>query len=74
MRFSFEEVIEYISQEADIVPGDLLGSGTIGMGCGLERDSYLKPGMTVELEAEGIGALRNILGEQGPRSPIGAAL
>ncbi len=74
MHLSFEEVIEYISQEADVVPGDLLGSGTIGMGCGLERDKYLKPGMTVELEAEGIGVLRNIVGEQGPHSPIGAAV
>jgi 2-keto-4-pentenoate hydratase/2-oxohepta-3-ene-1,7-dioic acid hydratase in catechol pathway len=72
MRFSFEQVIEYISQEAEVVPGDLLGSGTIGMGCGLEHDRYLKPGTTVELEAEGIGVLRNVVGEKGPRSSIGA--
>ncbi|HEX4008837.1 MAG TPA: fumarylacetoacetate hydrolase family protein [Solirubrobacteraceae bacterium] len=72
MHFSFEQIIEFISQEADIVPGDLLGSGTIGMGCGFERDRYLKPGMTIELEAEGIGLLRNVLGEKGPRSEIGA--
>lgn len=72
MHFSFEQIIEFISQEADIVPGDLLGSGTIGMGCGFERDRYLTPGMTVELEAEGIGLLRNVLGEKGPRSEIGA--
>ncbi|HUO72601.1 MAG TPA: fumarylacetoacetate hydrolase family protein [Solirubrobacteraceae bacterium] len=72
MQFSFEQIIEFISQESDIVPGDLLGSGTIGMGCGFERDRYLEPGMTVELEAEGIGLLRNVLGEKGPRSQIGA--
>jgi hypothetical protein len=28
--------------------------------------------MTVELEAEGIGLLRNSVGEKGPRSSIGA--
>lgn len=75
MHFSFEQIIEFITQEADIVPGDLLGSGTIGMGCGFERDRYLVPGMTIELEAEGIGLLRNKLGEQTPpalRSAIGA--
>jgi 2-keto-4-pentenoate hydratase/2-oxohepta-3-ene-1,7-dioic acid hydratase in catechol pathway len=75
MHFSFEQIIEFISQEADVVPGDLLGSGTIGMGCGFERDRYLTPGMTIELEAEGIGLLRNTLGDQTPpalRSAIGA--
>ena len=75
MHFSFEQIIEFITQEADVVPGDLLGSGTIGMGCGFERDRYLTPGMTIELEAEGIGLLRNTLGPQTPpalRSSIGA--
>jgi 2-keto-4-pentenoate hydratase/2-oxohepta-3-ene-1,7-dioic acid hydratase in catechol pathway len=75
MHFSFEQIIEFITQEADVVPGDLLGSGTIGMGCGFERNRFLTPGMTVELEAEGIGLLRNTLGDQTPlalRSAIGA--
>jgi 2-keto-4-pentenoate hydratase/2-oxohepta-3-ene-1,7-dioic acid hydratase in catechol pathway len=71
MHFSFAEIIEYITQEAEIQPGDLLGSGTIGNGCGAERNRYLDPGMTVELEAEGIGVLRNRIGDQGPRSMIG---
>lgn len=65
MHFTFAQIIEYITQEADIVPGDLIGSGTIGGGCGLEFGRYLSPGMSVELEAEGIGTLRNIVGEKG---------
>jgi 2-keto-4-pentenoate hydratase/2-oxohepta-3-ene-1,7-dioic acid hydratase in catechol pathway len=64
MHFSFEDIIEYISMEAEIQPGDLLGSGTIGNGCGMEMGRYLEPGMTVELEAEGIGILRNRLAPQ----------
>jgi 2-keto-4-pentenoate hydratase/2-oxohepta-3-ene-1,7-dioic acid hydratase in catechol pathway len=73
MHFSFEQIIEYMSQEADVVPGDLLGSGTIGMGCGFERDRYLSPGDSVELEAEGIGLLRNTVAEKTAwRSQIGA--
>jgi 2-keto-4-pentenoate hydratase/2-oxohepta-3-ene-1,7-dioic acid hydratase in catechol pathway len=59
MHFSFEEIVEYASQEATLRPGDLLGSGTIGGGCGFEFDRYLEPGATVELWGEGIGTLRN---------------
>ena len=59
MHFSFEEIVEYASQEATLKPGDLLGSGTIGGGCGLEFGRYLEPGSTVELWGEGIGTLRN---------------
>lgn len=59
MHFSFEQIIEYTSQEATLQPGDLLGSGTVGKGCGLELGRWLTPGCIVELEAEGIGVLRN---------------
>lgn len=59
MQHSFGEMIEHLSQNLYIHPGDMLGSGTVGMGCGLEMDRYLEPGDTVELEVEGIGTLRN---------------
>jgi 2-keto-4-pentenoate hydratase/2-oxohepta-3-ene-1,7-dioic acid hydratase in catechol pathway len=61
MQHSFAEMIEYTSQNLYLRPGDVLGSGTVGMGCGLEMDRYLDPGDTVELEVEGIGTLRNRL-------------
>jgi 2-keto-4-pentenoate hydratase/2-oxohepta-3-ene-1,7-dioic acid hydratase in catechol pathway len=61
MHFSFEDIIEFVTMEATIQPGDLLGSGTIGLGCGLEQNRFLTPGSVVELEAEGIGVLRNRL-------------
>ncbi|MBS1678310.1 MAG: fumarylacetoacetate hydrolase family protein [Actinobacteria bacterium] len=69
MHFSFEEIIEYSTLDGVVEPGDLLGSGTIGGGCGLEFDRYLEPGSTVELEADGIGLLRNRVGErtEGPQ-------
>jgi 2-keto-4-pentenoate hydratase/2-oxohepta-3-ene-1,7-dioic acid hydratase in catechol pathway len=72
MRFSFEEIIEWTSQEQTLQPGDLLGSGTIGNGCGLELDRWLREGSVVELEAEGIGVLRNRVGTKGdgPRRAI----
>jgi 2-keto-4-pentenoate hydratase/2-oxohepta-3-ene-1,7-dioic acid hydratase in catechol pathway len=65
MYFTFEQIIEWTSQEMTLRPGDLLGSGTIAKGCGLELDRWVEEGATVELEAEGIGVLRNVVGFKG---------
>jgi 2-keto-4-pentenoate hydratase/2-oxohepta-3-ene-1,7-dioic acid hydratase in catechol pathway len=59
MRFSFTEIIAYLSNEEWIYPGDVLGSGTVGRGCGAEIDRWIKPGDVVEAEVEGIGVLAN---------------
>src|SRR5919198_443465 len=59
MRFTFAQIVEWVSQEQPLHPGDLLGSGTVGRGCGLELDRWLRPGSVVELSADGIGVLRN---------------
>ena len=74
MRFSFPEVISHLSQEQTLHPGDVLGSGTVGRGCGLELDRWLAPGDVVELEAEGIGVLRNVVGPKHDPPPPGAGL
>ncbi len=65
MHFSYEEIIEWTTQEETLQPGDLLGSGTVGRGCGLELNRWLTEGCVVELEAEGIGTLRNTVGHKG---------
>jgi 2-keto-4-pentenoate hydratase/2-oxohepta-3-ene-1,7-dioic acid hydratase in catechol pathway len=62
MRFSFADVIAHLSEEQTLQPGDVLGSGTVGRGCGLELDRWIAPGDVVELEVEGIGTLRNRVG------------
>lgn len=59
MHFSFADMIAYISEDETLYPGDFLGSGTVGGGCGVELDKWLKPGDVIELEVEGIGVLRN---------------
>jgi 2-keto-4-pentenoate hydratase/2-oxohepta-3-ene-1,7-dioic acid hydratase in catechol pathway len=59
MRWKFEDLIAYISRSETLYPGEFLGSGTIGNGCGLEAQRFLKPGDEVELEVEGIGVLKN---------------
>ncbi len=59
MLFTFEEMIAYVSSDETIHAGEFFGSGTVGNGCGLELDRYLKHGDLIELEVEGLGILRN---------------
>jgi len=59
MHWSFEDLIAHISRSETLHPGEFLGSGTVGTGCGLELGRFLAPGDVVELEVEGIGVLRN---------------
>jgi 2-keto-4-pentenoate hydratase/2-oxohepta-3-ene-1,7-dioic acid hydratase in catechol pathway len=59
MQFTWEEIIEYCSQDETLHPGEVFGSGAVGGGCGSENDKWIKPGDTVEFEIEGIGVLRN---------------
>jgi 2-keto-4-pentenoate hydratase/2-oxohepta-3-ene-1,7-dioic acid hydratase in catechol pathway len=64
MLFTFPQVIAHLSQEQPLLPGDVLGSGTVGRGCGLELDRWIEPGDVVELEVQGIGVLRNTVGRR----------
>ncbi|MCA9298522.1 MAG: fumarylacetoacetate hydrolase family protein, partial [Phycisphaerales bacterium] len=59
MHWRFEDFIEHISRGETLHPGELLGSGTVGGGCGLEHLRFLEDGDVVELEVERIGVLRN---------------
>jgi 2-keto-4-pentenoate hydratase/2-oxohepta-3-ene-1,7-dioic acid hydratase in catechol pathway len=59
MRYSFAELISYMSRDETIHAGEFIGSGTFGGGCGLELDRWLSPGDVVELDVDGLGVLRN---------------
>jgi 2-keto-4-pentenoate hydratase/2-oxohepta-3-ene-1,7-dioic acid hydratase in catechol pathway len=59
MHHRFEDVIAFVSTSETLHPGEVLGSGTVGTGCGLEQGRYLSPGDVVELEIDRIGVLRN---------------
>lgn len=59
MYHSFAEIIEHVSQSETLHPGDVLGSGTVGGGCGLEHGKFLESGSTITLHADGIGTLEN---------------
>jgi 2-keto-4-pentenoate hydratase/2-oxohepta-3-ene-1,7-dioic acid hydratase in catechol pathway len=59
MYHPFPKLIARASLSETLQPGDFFGSGTVGGGCGLELDRWIKPGDVIELEVEGIGVLRN---------------
>jgi 2-keto-4-pentenoate hydratase/2-oxohepta-3-ene-1,7-dioic acid hydratase in catechol pathway len=58
-HWTFEQMIAHVSMEETLYPGDILGSGTVGFGCGLELDRWIQPGDVIELEIERLGVLRN---------------
>ena len=67
MTWKVEELIAYASKGETIWPGELLGSGTVGTGSGAEHGKKLHPGDVIELEVQGIGVLRNRIGQPEPR-------
>lgn len=73
MDWTFAEIVERCAYGADILPGDVIGSGTVGTGCFLELNGtgllndpnykvqWLQPGDVVEMEIEGLGKLKNTI-------------
>ena len=67
MRWKFEDLIAYVSQDETLYPGEFFGSGTGTVPesgsnrccCGLEMGRFLKAGDSIELEVEKIGTLTN---------------
>lgn len=73
MDWTFAEIIERCAYGADVLPGDVIGSGTVGTGCFLELNGtgllhdpqytpqWLKDGDEVEMEITGLGRLINMI-------------
>ncbi|MFB6455752.1 fumarylacetoacetate hydrolase family protein [Chitinophaga sp. Hz27] len=71
MDWTFAEILERCAYGANILPGDVIGSGTVGTGCFLElngtgklnnpdyKEQWLQPGDVVEMEIAGLGLLKN---------------
>src|SRR5690606_22832777 len=65
MDWSWDEMLAYASRGTTLLPGDVIGSGTVPLGCLVERartegDSFrgwLQPGDVVRLEVEQLGAV-----------------
>jgi len=59
MQHSFADILAHISSAETIYAGEVIGSGTVGTGCGLEIGKRLQDGDIFELEIENIGILTN---------------
>jgi fumarylacetoacetate (FAA) hydrolase len=73
MDWTFAEIIERASYGVDLLPGDIIGSGTVGTGCFLElngtgklndpeyQEQWLQDGDVVEMNIEELGTLSNTI-------------
>jgi 2-keto-4-pentenoate hydratase/2-oxohepta-3-ene-1,7-dioic acid hydratase in catechol pathway len=59
MQHTFADILAHISSSETIYPGEVIGSGTVGTGCGLETGKRLQDGDMFELEIDNIGILAN---------------
>jgi len=61
LYYSWATIIEQAGRNTRLLPGDVIGSGTVGSGCILEHGDgrWLQRGDVVELEIEGIGVLES---------------
>jgi 2-keto-4-pentenoate hydratase/2-oxohepta-3-ene-1,7-dioic acid hydratase in catechol pathway len=65
MIFSFRKIVAYISTFTTLVPGDTILCGTpTGAGARFDPPIWLKPGDVIEVEAGGIGTLRNPVADE----------
>jgi 2-keto-4-pentenoate hydratase/2-oxohepta-3-ene-1,7-dioic acid hydratase in catechol pathway len=63
--FGIPYLLNYISTFTTLVPGDIIVTGTpTGAGARFDPPRYLKPGDVVEVEADGIGVLRNPVADE----------
>lgn len=71
MRHTLGEMVAYASLGERLVPGELLATGTIPGCSGMESGHWLAPGDEIELRIDGIGSLRNLVGQPGRVGRLG---
>jgi 2-keto-4-pentenoate hydratase/2-oxohepta-3-ene-1,7-dioic acid hydratase in catechol pathway len=59
MRYSMAEAIAHVSQSEQLYPGELLCTGTLPGGSGMELGHWLAPGDELRLEIDGIGVIEH---------------
>jgi 2-keto-4-pentenoate hydratase/2-oxohepta-3-ene-1,7-dioic acid hydratase in catechol pathway len=78
LYWSFAEMVSYASRGTRVVPGDVIGSGTVGTGCILELSRvhgadaypYLRAGDLVRLEGGPLGAIEARIAAGRPAVPL----
>jgi 2-keto-4-pentenoate hydratase/2-oxohepta-3-ene-1,7-dioic acid hydratase in catechol pathway len=64
MTWTFADIVSYSSIDEPIVPGECMAGGAPPRGCGADIGRWVQPGDVIECEIEGIGVLRNVLGDR----------
>jgi 2-keto-4-pentenoate hydratase/2-oxohepta-3-ene-1,7-dioic acid hydratase in catechol pathway len=59
MRYSMAEAIAHVSRSEQLYPGELLATGTLPGGSGVELGHWLVPGDQLRLEIDGIGVIEH---------------
>jgi fumarylacetoacetate (FAA) hydrolase len=67
MYWTWPQILAHASRDTKLMPGDVIGSGTVGTGCILEltpekTGGWLQPGDRVSLFVERLGELENSVG------------
>jgi 2-keto-4-pentenoate hydratase/2-oxohepta-3-ene-1,7-dioic acid hydratase in catechol pathway len=57
MHHRWDRVISYVSRSETLYAGEVIGSGTVNGGCGLEQERFLHHGARIDITASGIGTL-----------------
>ena len=78
LHWTFGEMISYASRGTTLMPGDVIGSGTVGTGCilelsavhGSQRYPWLRPGDRVRVEVEQLGAVETRILPGAPVHPL----
>ncbi len=69
MYWTFSQIIAYTARDENLLTGDLMGSGTVPGGCGMEMDRWIQPGDVVEIDMGPLGVMRNKVGEKPEPKP-----
>lgn len=61
MRYSMAEAIAHVSLSEQLYPGELLCTGTLPGGSGMELGRWLTPGDELRLEIDGVGVIEHLI-------------
>jgi fumarylacetoacetate (FAA) hydrolase len=78
MFFTWPQLIEHASRDAELYPGDIISSGIVGTGSVLDLGGsnaapWLKAGDVVELDVQRLGILRTPIVHRPSRATSGVA-
>lgn len=59
LQWTIGDVLAHASRDEQLLPGEVIGLGTLAGGSGMETGNWLRPGDTLSLELDGIGTVEH---------------